>query len=102
MERDGYESDKNRLFVLDMQSGEKTYLTEDFDYIVNNFAWAADGSMIYFTSPYQGMVHIFSIALNGHAIQQITDGYYDYATVSPAANNKLVAQRHSLSQPDEI
>ena len=51
MERDGYESDKNRLFILDMQSGEKTYLTENFDYIVNTFAWAPDASMIYFTSP---------------------------------------------------
>ncbi len=102
MERDGYESDKNRLFILDMQSGEKTYLTENFDYIVNTFAWAPDASMIYFTSPYQGMVHIFSIALNGLAIQQITEGYYDYATVYPAANNKLVAQRHSISSPDEI
>ena len=102
MERDGYESDKNRLFILDMQSGEKTYLTENFDYIVNTFAWAPDASMIYFTSPYQGMVHIFSVALNGLAIQQITEGYYDYATVYPAANNKLVAQRHSISSPDEI
>ena len=102
MERDGYESDKNRLFVLDMLTGEKSYLTEDFDYIVNTFAWAADASTIYFTSPYQGMVHIFSVALNGHAIQQITEGYYDYAAVYPAANNKLVAMRHSISQPDEI
>ena len=102
MERDGYESDKNRLFVLDLQTGEKTYLTENFDYIVNTFAWAPDAGMIYFTAPYQGMVHVFSVALNGLAIQQITEGYYDYATVAPAADNKLVAMRHSLSQPDEI
>ena len=70
MERDGYESDKNRLFVLDLQTGEKTYLTENFDYIVNTFAWAPDAGMIYFTAPYQGMVHVFSVALNGLAIQQ--------------------------------
>ena len=102
MERDGYESDKNRLFILDLQTGEKTYLTEDFDYIVNTFAWSPDASMIYFTAPYQGMVHVFSVAINGHAIQHITEGYYDYAAVYPAADNKLVTMRHSLSQPDEI
>ena len=102
MERDGYESDQNRLFVLDLATGEKHYLTENFDYIVDSYSWAPDANMIYFTSPYQGMVHVFSVALNGLAIEQITEGYYDYAAVYPAANNKLVTMRHSISQPDEI
>lgn len=102
MERDGYESDKNRLFVLDMVTGEKDYLTADFDYVVETFAWSADGKTIYFTAPYQGEVHIFSVALKDHAIEQITEGYYDYAAVAPAADGKLVTLRHSLSQPDEV
>lgn len=102
MERDGYESDKNRLFVLDLTTGEKRYLTEQFDYIVNTFAWDNDSQKIYFTSPYKGMVHVFGIKLDNLDIEQITEGYYDYAAVYPAANNKLVTMRHSLSQPDEI
>lgn len=102
MERDGYESDKNRLFILDMATGAKDYLTADFDYIVNNFAWALDGNSIYFTAPYQGEVHIFNVALQDHAVTQITDGYYDYSTVAPVPGNKLVTMRHSLSQPDEV
>ncbi len=102
MERDGYESDKNRLFVLDLTTGEKRYLTEQFDYIVNTFAWDNDSQKIYFTSPYKGMVHVFGIRLDNLDIEQITEGYYDYAAVYPAANNKLVTMRHSLSQPDEI
>ena len=32
MEHDGYESDKNRIFVMDMTTGEKTDLTADWDY----------------------------------------------------------------------
>ena len=32
MERDGYEADKNRLFVMDLATGEKTYVTAAFDY----------------------------------------------------------------------
>ncbi len=102
MERDGYESDKNRLFILDLKSGEKRYLTENFDYIVNTFAWSGDSKKIFFTAPYQGMVHIFSVSLKKGEIEQITEGYYDYATVEPAGKKKLVAMRHSLSQPDEI
>ena len=102
MERDGYESDKNRLFVLDLATGEKRYLTEHFDYIVNTFAWDHDSQRLYITSPYKGMVHVFGVRLDTRDIEQITEGYYDYAAVYPAANNKLVTMRHSLSQPDEI
>src|SRR5690606_8064359 len=42
MEREGYESDKNRLFVMDLQSKEKTYVTENFDYNTDAFIWNAD------------------------------------------------------------
>ena len=31
MERDGYEADKHRLFVLNLETGEKSDLTKDFD-----------------------------------------------------------------------
>ncbi|MDE7444073.1 MAG: peptidase S9, partial [Muribaculaceae bacterium] len=34
MEHDGYESDKNRLFVMNMATGEKTDLTTDWDYTI--------------------------------------------------------------------
>ncbi len=35
-------------------------------------------------------------------IEQITTGYYDYASLAPVNDNCLIAMRHSLSQPDEI
>ena len=31
MERDGYEADKNRIFVMNVETGEKTDLTENWD-----------------------------------------------------------------------
>ncbi|MDO8897331.1 MAG: peptidase S9, partial [Bacteroidales bacterium] len=36
MERDGYEADKIRLFIIDFESSEKTYLTESFDQNVHS------------------------------------------------------------------
>ena len=33
MERDGYESDRNRLCVMNLKSGEKTYVTEAFQWM---------------------------------------------------------------------
>ncbi len=36
-ERDGYESDKKRLFIADLNTGKKQYLTENFDYNTDEF-----------------------------------------------------------------
>lgn len=60
MEHDGYESDKNRLFILDMNSGEKTDLTTDWDYSIDEFAWNHDGKSIYFIAPKDGTKPVFS------------------------------------------
>ena len=42
MERDGYESDKKRLFVADLETGEKKYYSEKFDQNVGNLTWSDD------------------------------------------------------------
>ena len=102
MERDGYESDKNRVFVLDMATGEKNYLTSDFDYSADGAAWAPDNRSVYFSAPYRGEVHLFNVTLADKSIKQITTGYYDYGTFIPVSDRCIVATRHSLSQPDEI
>ena len=102
MEHDGYESDKNRVFVLDMATGEKNYLTSDFDYSADGAAWAPDNRSVYFSAPYRGEVHLFNVTLADKTIKQITTGYYDYGTFIPVSDRCIVATRHSLSQPDEI
>ena len=83
MERDGYESDKNRLFVMDMQNGEKKYLTDEFDYSLDMLNWAEDGQSIYFLSVYQGIEQIFNIHIDDKKIEQITTGQVDYADIKP-------------------
>ncbi|MDA3906088.1 MAG: peptidase S9, partial [Bacteroidales bacterium] len=50
MERNGYESDKSRLYIMNMVNGEKTYYTKDFDQNANGLSWSADGKSIYFIS----------------------------------------------------
>lgn len=102
MERDGYESDKNRLFILDLQSGEKRYLTDEFDYSLDQLVWAENSKDIYFLSVVQGTEQIFKINVESKKIDQITNGDFDYASVSPVNDETLIALRHSISKPDEI
>ena len=44
MERDGYEADKNRLFVADLETGEKIDYSAKFDQNVQGLNWSADSN----------------------------------------------------------
>ena len=102
MERDGYESDKNRIYVMDMQSGEKTDLTSDWDYTVNTIAWAPDSKSIYFIAPYHGPSPIFQLNVETKKVETIADQMCDYASVTPVDSKRIIALRHSLLYPNEI
>lgn len=101
MERDGYEADKNRLFVMDMTSGEKTYISEKFDYNTDFLTWADEANKMYIVSCVEAKTHLFSVDLETKDIKAITKGDYDYESCYPVGD-KLIAMRHSLSKPNEI
>ena len=101
MERDGYESDKNRLFIMDMKTGVKTDLSSDYDNNVEAFIWAENDKSIYFLSVNEATEQIFSIDLKSKSIKQITSGIFDYASLA-LCGNKIIALRHSMSMPNEI
>jgi dipeptidyl aminopeptidase/acylaminoacyl peptidase len=126
MERDGNESDKNRLIVMGL--GEKSGLTVDvtnqFDQSVESFVWNKNGE-IYFTSVWHGEVQIYSAgepkmsrtftttvndgeptttketSITIYDIRQITKGQHDYEQIA-LANDKIIATRHSIQMPNEI
>ena len=101
MERDGYESDKIRLFVMNMTNGEKKDLTADYDNNVEGFQWASDNKTLYFLSVNQATEQIFKLDMTNQAISQLTSGDYDFASLA-LAGNELIALRHSMSAPNEI
>ena len=102
MERDGYEADHNRLMVMNLETGEKTFVSKDFDSNVDSYCWSADCERIYFTGVWHGESQVYQIDLaNGNKITPLTEGMYDYASVA-LLGDKLIAQRHSMSMGDEI
>lgn len=102
MEHDGYESDKNRIFIMNVKSGEKTDLTANWDYHTDAIAWNKNSKSIYFIAPYMGDTPIFSIDINTQAIDTVANGQYDYAALAPADDNTLITMRHSMCEPNEI
>lgn len=101
MERDGYESDKVRLFVMDMENAEKSYLTENFEQDASGLKWNSEGNMIHFTSNWHALDQIYSIDLANKEIKKITEGTHSYTGVYPA-NGMLIGSRMSMSSPIEI
>lgn len=102
MERDGYEADKNRLFVMDLTTKEKTYVTENFDYNVDAFTWNNDSKGVYLVSVVKAKSQLFRADVFSKEIAAITEGMHDYISVALAGEGKLIAKRHSMSMPDEI
>ncbi|PLX13276.1 MAG: peptidase S9 [Marinilabiliales bacterium] len=101
MERDGYESDQNRLFIMDLNTGEKTYASKGFDQNVGNLTWSKDSKKIYFTSDWHGAFQVYSYNIKKGDIKQITEGLHDYRSVAEA-NKKLIATKQTMSLPTEI
>lgn len=102
MEHDGYESDKNRLFSLDMATGNKRDLTADWDYTIDAFAWRPDGKAVYFLAYKDGVAPIFSIDPKTCKVNVVTQDLCDYASLVPVGNKTLLTTRHSMVHPDDI
>lgn len=101
MERDGYEADKNRLFIFDFETNTKTYVTKDLDQNAEGLKWTSDGKSIYFISGVKGTEEIYRYDLTDGKIIRFTDGQHNYLSVIPAGN-KLIAEKHSMQKPTEI
>lgn len=100
MERDGYESDRNRLCLMDLKTHKKKYLTESFDSDVNEFIWAKDSKTLYFTGVWHGEISVYSTNLNAQ-VKKVAGGQYDFNSIS-LFGKKLLCKRQSMEQADEI
>ncbi|NOZ36397.1 MAG: S9 family peptidase [Chlorobi bacterium] len=101
MNRDGYESDKNRLFVYDFNTKEKKDYTKSFDQNAGNLAWDAKGENIYFISDYHARFQIYKLNLASDEIKVVTQGDHNYRSVA-VLSDKLIATKQSMSMPTEI
>ncbi len=102
MERDGYEADLNRLFIMNLETGEKRFVSKAFESNVDAFLWNEDSRSIYFIGVWHGETQIYNIDLTANdRLNRLTDGMYDYASLA-LCGDKVIAKRHSMSMGDEI
>ena len=92
MKRDGYEADKQRLMVADVDWTKGTMpeisgirdITADFKYNVSGPSWSEDSKGIYFASLAEGLQGIFKAVCEAESwkIERLTgdDMWYDFGT----------------------
>lgn len=98
MERDGYESDKLRLMVMDLETGAKTDLTADFDYSVGSLCWSADDKELFAVVSYRGMSEIFGFNYDTKEVRQLSHGYHDVNGIQ-MNGDKIIATQVSIQYP---
>lgn len=101
MERPGNEADKDRLFVMNIASGEKSYLTYDFDYNAANVRWSNDSKQIYFIAPIEATHQICRADIASRKIDVLTQGLHDYTSFNKVGET-VVAEKTTISMATEL
>ena len=109
MERDGYEADQNRLFIMDRATGEKRFVSKSFQSNVDSFLWNSDSKSIYFLGIWHGLEQIYCLHLDqteendptACRVELISNQIADYASLALAGED-LIVKRHSMSMGDEL
>lgn len=102
MAHDGYESDRNRICVYNLATGEKTYVTENFDSNAEDYCWMPDSKSIAFTGVWHGTINLYRTNLSGK-VEQLTNDWADYVSVQLAnSGNQLLTMRQSMAVPTDI
>ena len=99
MERDGYESDENRLMVMNLETGEKRFLSRTLDSNVDEFAWLDNESLV-FNACWHATVQLYKVDLKGN-INKLTEGQHDLG-LGDVTDYNIWVLGHSMRQANEI
>jgi len=101
MERDGYESDRQRLCIFDLQKNTKTYVTESFDSSVDDFCWAPDSYTLYYIGVWHATENMYQTNLKGE-VKQLTNDWADFGSLQMLNDKQIIAERHSITAPADL
>lgn len=109
MKTDGYEADKNDIYVLDSKSNIKLNLTGHWDGTVNSYTWSKDNKRIYFVAPVQGTVQLFEVIVPVNfrvkslpQINQLTAGDFDITGIVGETKDGIVVTSTRMTRASEV
>ena len=112
MARDGYESDRQRLCVYNLSTGEKNYVSEAFDSNVDDFCWSdTKDADLYFIGVWHATENLYAVSLGQQKgqtaltakVTQLTQECADWGSLQMMGNGKqLLMERHSYTEPADL
>ena len=99
MERPGFESDRNRILVLDLESGEVTEPTAGLDQTVHGATWTADSKSFVFASEWRGTNQLFHLPLGGGEPRQLTEGQHNFGLVDLLPGGEALVSVMDMKRP---
>ncbi len=103
MAKAGFESDRNRIFVLERKTGAKRELTAGFDQSAHGITWAPDSSGVYFTSETRGTQQVYFVGLDETGPRALTSGRWHFDAPAPGPGGDFVyALRQQTERPFEV
>lgn len=112
MHTDGYEADKNDIYVMDWSGSEgyKVNLTSSWDGTVNSLMWNNSSNTIYFNAAVKGTVQLHQVKVPGNLnaeilplVKQVTEGKFDInGLTGQIVGGYIIASRRDMNHADEI
>ena len=103
--RNGYESDRFRLMLLDRQTKQTREVLPGFDRWIEELAWSPDSQTIYFTTEEYGEAPVFRLNLKQeHATMISRAGEFSdlHAIAALDGRVQLIVSRMTVQRPAEI
>ena len=116
MARDGFESDKQDVVILDWLTRTKKNLTKNYDETINSFLWSNDNKKLFLEVPYRGTIQLFETMVAQDAppmqrerrmaprnvVHQITNGQFDINGLVGQSGGNLIVSRSDMNHASEL
>jgi dipeptidyl aminopeptidase/acylaminoacyl peptidase len=100
MDRPGFEADRFHLVLLNLHTGVKRPLTENWDRSISAFAWSRDGKMLFATTDHLGQHPLWAIdGKTGRASAITGAGDVEGFSVGP---QKIIYTQSNLANPADL
>lgn len=98
----GEEYYQQKLFLLDLESGERSLLTGEFAGEVSAFSWDAGGQGLFFLGNTGISSHLYSCSLEGGEVEALTEGDWTITEWSYFPNKKRhLFKKESATEPGD-
>lgn len=102
MQRAGFESDRNRIILVDRTTGGSKELTVGLDQNANGPSWLSDSKSLVFDSERGGTNQLFKIDIENGSTSPVSNGRFNWHSFGNLGAGKLLVSRTNMLRPAEL